>query len=391
MTKRPIRICLIGHSTRSDNLGVGALTVSEVEILRGIARDLDRPLEITITDFRDARPTYVAGPDIQVVDISRNMILSPSGFLALARRSDAVIDIGAGDSFTDIYGTKRLTRMFLMKAIIHASGTPLVMAPQTIGPFTKGWSTRAARASMQRSAIVASRDRLSTDAARDMGIRDVIEASDVALRLPYDTPPARSGADAPKVGLNVSGLLMSGGYTGKNEFGIKADYPALIRELIGFFQGEGAEVHLVAHVLPETAERTHLEDDTAANAQLSEEFPGVVEAPRFATPSEAKSYIAGLDFFMGARMHACIAAFSAGVPVVPMAYSRKFEGLFGTIGYDRTVDCTRDSAEEIARRIKEAYRDRDVIRADLGAALDRGQDKLDRYVDALRTLLAGAR
>ena len=44
MTKRPIRICLIGHSTRSDNLGVGALTVSEVEILRGIARDLDRPL-----------------------------------------------------------------------------------------------------------------------------------------------------------------------------------------------------------------------------------------------------------------------------------------------------------------------------------------------------------
>ena len=42
-------------------------------------------------------------------------------------------------------------------------------------------------------------------------------------------------------------------------------------------------------------------------------IPGTVLAPRFSTPSEAKTYIAGLDFFMGARMHACIAAFSSGV------------------------------------------------------------------------------
>ena len=68
----------------------------------------------------------------------------------------------------------------------------------------------------------------------------------------------------------------------------------------------------MAHVLPEDGARTHREDDFAANAVLAEEFPKLVTAPRFATPSEAKSYIAGLDFFMGARMHACIAAFSSG-------------------------------------------------------------------------------
>ena len=84
-----------------------------------------------------------------------------------------------------------------MKAIVHVSGTPLVMAPQTIGPFTKGWSKRTARASMHRSAIVASRDRLSTDAARDMGVKDVIEASDVALRLPT-TPLPRTAALTPR-------------------------------------------------------------------------------------------------------------------------------------------------------------------------------------------------
>lgn len=165
-------------------------------------------------------------------------------------------------------------------------------------------------------------------ALRDLGYQgQVIEASDVALRLPYD-PPAPQRREGPmRVGINVSGLLMNGGYSGQNEFGISLDYPALMRNLIRFFQSEGCEVHMVAHVLPQDRAKTHREDDYFAAAQLVKEFPGTVLAPAFDSPSDAKTYIATLDFFMGARMHACIAAFSAGVPVVPMAYSRKFAGL----------------------------------------------------------------
>ena len=150
-------------------------------------------------------------------------------------------------------------------------------------------------------------------------------------------PPPRDGGPV-RVGLNVSGLLMNGGYTGKNMFGLTTDYPALIREILRRFTAmEGVETHLVGHVISESQP---VEDDFRASEALAEEFPGAVLAPRFASPSEAKSYIAGMDFFMGARMHACIAAFSSGVPVIPMAYSRKFAGLFGTLGYERTVDCT---------------------------------------------------
>ena len=105
-----------------------------------------------------------------------------------------VIDIGAGDSFADIYGAKRLTRMFFLKYLTHLAGTPLVMAPQTIGPFTKTWSKWAARVSMRLCAVVASRDSMSTQAARALGCNDVIEASDVALRLPSTRPPPRDPA-----------------------------------------------------------------------------------------------------------------------------------------------------------------------------------------------------
>jgi polysaccharide pyruvyl transferase WcaK-like protein len=170
------------------------------------------------------------------------------------------------------------------------------------------------------------------------------------------------------------------------------DYPGLIHDLIRHFQGhpDGCEVHLVPHVIVREG-RMSSEDDLRACAALAEAFPGSVLAPAFATPSEAKSYIAGMDFFMGARMHACIAAFSSGVPVIPMAYSRKFAGLFGSIGYDRTVDCTTESAEAIRTKIIAAFDKRAVLAGEAATALSQGLDKLSRYETALKQLVAKAR
>ena len=385
---RPLRICLIMHSTRSDNLGVGALSLAEIEILRGIARDLGAGIEITVVDFKDRRVPYATGPDLRIVDLDRRLMTRPSGYFAIARRSDLVIDIGGGDSFADIYGPRRLNRMFLLRYLTHLAGTPLVMAPQTIGPFHRPLSRLLARLSMRLCALVAARDALSIAAAREMGLRrEIVAASDVALRLPHVPPAPRPAGARPRVGLNVSGLLMGGGYTGRNEFGLRMDYPALMRDLIRHFQGLGTEVHLVAHVIVPEGPMTG-EDDYRACATLAAEFPGTVLAPAFASPVEAKSYIAGMDFFMGARMHACIAAFSTGVPVMPMAYSRKFEGLFGALGYGHTLDCTSLDAETVKAKVLDGFENRAHVAEQTRTALAEGLVRLGRYEAALRDLLA---
>jgi polysaccharide pyruvyl transferase WcaK-like protein len=389
MTERALRVCLILHSTRSDNLGVGALTVAEVAILRRIAHSLGREIVITILDSRENRAPYVSGVDIRLVDSGWRTILDPRAYFRIAWRSDAVIDIGAGDSFADIYGSGRLKRMFVMKFIAHLTGTPLVVAPQTIGPFSRPVSRALAKLSLRLSAIVASRDRLSSEAARDLGVAArLIEASDVALRLPADPPPPRPSGGAVRVGINVSGLLMAGGYASKADLGLSVSYADLIRRLIGHFLAhpDGCEVHLVAHVIVPDG-NMQAEDDYRACTRLAEEFAGAVLAPAFASPSEAKSYIAGMDFFTGARMHACIAALSAGVPVVPMAYSRKFRGLFGSLGYDWTVDCTSETDEAIFGKITEAYESRTRLAEDGAGALALGLERLDAYDRALTRLL----
>lgn len=387
-----LTIALIFHSARNANLGVGALTVSEVEIIRRIASARGIAVHIDVIDSIAEGPICVSGPDVAVRET--RILRRPLQVFGIIRKADLVIDIGAGDSFADIYGRGRLIRLFMMKYMAHLAGRPLVLAPQTFGPFVKRLSRFFAEQSIKRAAIVATRDRLSTDCARDLGYRGtVIEASDVALRLPYAQPAPRKPGAPIRVGLNVSGLLMVGGYDRRNMFGLQMDYPALMREIIGRFLAhpDSCELHLVPHVILRETSREEpggLEDDYSASLDLAKEFPDVHVAPAFATPSEAKSYIAGLDFFAGARMHACIAAFSSGVPVVPMAYSRKFAGLFGSLGYGRTVDCTTESGAAIVTQIFAAYEDRAELAKDVQIALSQGLEKLGAYEAALGDLMS---
>ena len=143
----------------------------------------------------------------------------------------------------------------------------------------------------------------------------------------------------------------------------------------------------MAHVLP--GDRS-AEDDAHTNREIAAEFPGLILAPEFRSPSEAKSYISGLDFFMGARMHATIAAFSSGVPVIPMAYSRKFAGLFGTLGYDRTVDLKALDNETVLARIREGYEGREALAGEVAKAFGNADARLKVYEATLSDLLTEA-
>lgn len=322
---------------------------------------------------------------VDVCRVNRSRVLGLDG--RLRRRfseCDLVFDIGEGDSFADIYGRKRLAFHLATKFMATRQGRPFVFSPQTVGPFKGRISGWWANRVLSRAALVCTRDALSSDFYRSRGLKPpLLEATDVAFALPF-TPRARDG-QRPQVGLNVSGLLWSGGYTGGNQFGLRMDYRQLVLDLVDWFQGPGgANVWLVPHVV--TPQRA-VEDDWRASQQIAALRPGVQLAGPFADPSAAKSFISGLDFFAGARMHACIAAFSSGVPCVPMAYSRKFTGLFNTLGYSRVADCTGQTAEQVRAAVQQGYLDREAVRAEVARGCQAAQDRLDRYRQALTGLI----
>jgi colanic acid/amylovoran biosynthesis protein len=69
------------------------------------------------------------------------------------------------------------------------------------------------------------------------------------------------------------------------------------------------------------------------------------------------------DFFVGARMHSCIAALSQGVPCVGVAYSMKFGGVFDSVGMlDWVVDGRVMDSDHAIKSILALYQSRDSVR-----------------------------
>ena len=390
-TGAPLRVGMLWHSPNSGNLGVGALTLGNLALARRAAEAAGITPHFELIGFADpGRAHYVSGPDISVTELDGRAMLPGGALWQALGRCDAVLDIGGGDSFTDIYGPKRFAYLWLSKLAARLQGKPLVLSPQTIGPFSKAWSRPLASFILGRADKVFARDPKSLAALRTLAPQvPAALSADVAFALPFEKRDHGAGTH---VGINVSGLLFNGGYSGANEFGLEIDYPAFTRKLIAaLLQRPGVKLHLVPHVLSDSLPQ---DDDYRVAEALKREFPRVVLAERFAGAIEAKSYIAGLEMLVGGRMHACIAAHSSGVAVVPIAYSRKFAGLFqDLLDYPHLVPVTGIDTDDALAFVLDAFERRAALAQDCLASRDNVMALLDGYVGALETLLrsTGAR
>lgn len=379
------------QSFSSENLGVAALAESHLALLREAAARTEVALQLLQFCYSETRPSVARARGVELADPMTivGMLRGSSKCLKQIKQCDVVLDIGEGDSFSDIYGYKRLWLLLLFKFLVLRSGVKLVLSPQTIGPFRSGIARRVSASVMRRASRVFARDQLSMIFLVKNELQSLsVETTDVAFALPYVR--AASPTDGrTHVGVNVSGLLFNGGYNRKNQFGLVLNYKELVRELLHRLHArEDIVVHLVAHVI---SDRMPVEDDYRVCQDLSREFPRTILAPKFDGPSEAKSYISGLHFFTGARMHACIAAFSSGVPVVPMAYSRKFNGLFGSLNYPALVDLRADDGTVALRKTFEALDQREELVRHVANGMAIADQKLNRFREYLCDVFRGIR
>ena len=316
----------------------------------------------------------------------RTRMLARNTYCQALDQVSLAVDITGGDSFSDIYGLRRLCIGCLRKWLVLLYGKRLVMLPQTYGPF-KGRMARAlARSILRRADVVYSRDLECLGYARQiLGDRLAGKARfspDVAFvldpRVPAElgiVPSAEMRTQGPVVvGLNVSGLLYSGGYTHDNMFGLKADYPNLVRQVARrLLDRQGVVVLLVPHVFP--AGDMECESDPKACRRLYEalcpEYPGRVFLAQGHYDQAEVKYVIGLcDFFVGSRMHACIAAMSQGIPAVGLAYSKKFKGVFDTVGVgDCVVDLRACDEASACAAVEDAFARRQAIHEHLMQAM----------------------
>lgn len=365
-----MRILILWASLDQPNLGVRALAVGTKALAQRVFPDAE--IEIQGTGRGDAPMGIMRGRSLV-----KERVTGEHGLFDWLSSFDLVLDTRAGDSFADIYGFDRLKRMSLFPELAHRVGVPVVLTPQTIGPFTTRRATLLARRSLRQASLVASRDPRSAAFSAQLGRPVDVESTDVVFAI--DHPAVERTRD---VVLNVSGLLW-----GENPHVDAARYRAVVTAVAKALQAEGRSVTLLSHVVHE--DDAPGDNDRYPLAALREEL-GDVDVVIPSGPDaldEVRRAVGSARLVIGSRMHACLNALSMGTPAVPLAYSRKFAPLLAQLGWDHVVDLRED---EVVPRTLAAVAD-PRLAEDAVTLRERADGMVGRFSQALGDMGASLR
>jgi len=231
-------------------------------------------------------------------------------FRQLLRESDLVVAIG-GDNYCYQMGAG----YFALDNMIAATGKPYVLLGASLEPadLEKGLANH-----LKCFTLITAREPITYEACRKAGLTNVIYAPDSAFLLPVGNAPAVEGLIPERaVGINLSPLIMqserSGGIALKN-------YQKLVERIL---DTTDLQIALIPHVVWEGG------DDRQPLTALYEQYKatGRVFLVPDANCKDLKGVISRLRFFIGARTHSTIAAYSTGVPTLVCGYSVKARGI----------------------------------------------------------------
>jgi colanic acid/amylovoran biosynthesis protein len=410
MVKEPITVCILGATFNTPNLGVSVLAAGAIRCVlhsypnaRIIQLDYaqeghsfqfvhhDRSIPVRFVNLRFSKKFYLRNNIAFLMALAlasklipfpklRRRILAKNGYLKEILQTDLVVSLAGGDSFSDIYGIRRLLYTSLPQLLALSMGKRLILLPQTIGPFRYRFSQAIARFILSKAEIVFSRDANGQNVTRAL-LRSRMRDDEVRFcyDLGFDVDPVLPASlivaglaseriiPSGVIGLNVSGLLMMGGYAQNNMFGLKVPYEKLVTGLIEFLIEErSATVLLIPHVLG-----SHGESDSGACERVFEALKSKYEGKLGVLRgeydyAETKYVIGRCDFFIGARMHACIGALSQSVPAISIAYSDKFIGVMKSIGaQDLVIDPRGMDQNAMIQMVDTIYQRRATVRAQL--------------------------
>lgn len=267
--------------------------------------------------------------------------LSPSVRAAIAR-ADMVLAIG-GDNYSLDYGLASLRQIMGVDGAALRMGKPVVLWGASVGPFERmPVVERQMAAFLRRLNLITVRESSSVAYLRSIGVTaNVMPVMDSALTMAPQSVdcsawwPMEVGDGV--LGLNISALIdvvrRRAGQTGS----LIDEVAAFVREVL---ERTRLAVVLVPHVAPLNGEPRN--NDDVANAQILQALGGATPRLAMVPPglnaAQLKHVIGRFRYFIGARTHATIAAFSSSVPTLSIAYSVKAKGINrDQFGHERYV------------------------------------------------------
>lgn len=427
-----IKVGLFGAAPDTANMGVSALFHSTVAALErnlpgisitvfdnGLGR---RTSNVCVDDGREITIECLGARGGKRLDRPENLstmsTLSKLGRFGATLNAnlrvidglDAVPDISGGDSFTDLYGTKRFFSVVHPKLIALRRGVPLILLPQTYGPFRDPELRAIAAKAVRGAAMCWARDESSFEILQGL-LGDDFDPDrhrcgvDMAFALrPRECrgelpESVRRLLDAdrkstPLVGFNVSGLIYNDPAAMRSRYGFKADYPAVVKQFLRWLlENTAANVLLIPHVMNEPG---HYESDMGACEQLADAFAvdfreRVAVSPLSLDQNQVKWLIGQTDWFCGTRMHSTIAALSSGVPTATVSYSDKAKGVFESCGQgEQVIDPRELDTPAVVKRLQATFETQAAVKTSLDHNLPAIKTKAAEQMEAITEMIRAA-
>lgn len=411
------RIGLMGATLETPNLGVSTLAVGAVSCMlhaypgaelffldyeqQSMVRRVrvgTSTIDVPLVNMRFSKRFWLSNNIAVLIALAclrriapirsmRRWIVKNNACMSAICSADMFGSVAGGDSFSDIYGWMRFVYVALPQILIVLLGKPLVLLPQTYGPFRGVWPRMVARWITSHAERAFCRDaqslfKLMEKSGGEDGRRRYSFCPDIGFVIDPVRPSAieivglqPECGERQLVGLNISGLLDHCGYTGNNEFGLCLNYRSLAEAIIeSILSRSNTAILLVPHVYgAERSSESDVEACEQAWIRFCDLYPGRVGILRGRYDPNCIRYVIGsCRFFIGSRMHACIAAISQCVPSVAIAYSDKFRAVMQTVGLERLVADARTMSEsEILILLDSAYQNKEGIARELAMRIPR--------------------
>ena len=223
------------------------------------------------------------------------------------------------------------------------------------------------------------RESITLEAMNQAGFEDkAVLAPDPAFLLPAVKKPFPTGLEPGNtVGINVSPLVLKRGISPELVYG---NYRRLAENIL---ERTDMGILLVPHVV------WGHEDDREPLKKLYQQFSktGRVALAEDGNAMELKGYIGRCRFFVGARTHSTIAAYSSGVPALAAGYSVKARGiardLFGTEQNFVIPVQEMDREEELSRAFQWLVGHEETVRKRLLSYMADYPSKIRRAMEGL--------
>lgn len=388
-------ISLFGLTVFSGNKGCEALAYSFLDLLSDIATRKQTKFKIYIhiwfskyCELPHLKKQW-EGLDINIFRLGLKNRKDRELLYKNLNETDFAFDFTEGDSFSDIYGLKRFVIQSIIKSIVIKKKIKFILGPQTYGPFYSKIVKLWAKWIMNNSYRIYSRDEISIPKLKNVTKQTVIPVTDIAMALKTDGKVIQKNNNVLYVGINISGLLYNGGYTEDNQFNLTVDYKEYIDAILQYFcSRDEFQVFLIPHVITED-DYENVENDLKICNLVKQKYSNVQIIDDNFAPFYLKKIISQMDLFLGARMHATIAAFSTKVPVIPFAYSKKFEELYHSLNYDYVVDGRNLNTEEAINKTVDYIKRMDELKKTVSRSCDDALNKIDVFCKELSVILCG--